>query len=179
MNAIFYSFMVMAFLGMSFTLAYLGKVAELAGFVVAGAFSLFFLKLDSFKEFSGGGISAKLKDRIDSLEADLEPIKIKETEPEAEEKDRVLNEELPEYGVDSDPEKDDMDVLFAITNSKFSWRTAGGIKADTKLSMVKVKKALQRLQFKGLVMKTERADGKSLWSGTKSGFEYDQNNYPK
>lgn len=54
----FYGASVLAYAGLSFYLAFIGKPAELAGFVVAGALSLVFLKLDSFKEFSGGGFSA-------------------------------------------------------------------------------------------------------------------------
>lgn len=82
MNNILYICCVLAYVGLSFYLAFLGKPAELAGFVVAGALSLAFLKLDSFKEFSGGGFSAKLNERVENIERDIGPIKSKETEPD-------------------------------------------------------------------------------------------------
>ena len=113
---IFYGACVLLYGGSSFYLAFIGKPAELAGFVVAGAISLVFLKLDSFKEFGGAGFSAKLADKVSRLEKEIDPIRNKQTEPESSRK--------PATGVTrSSDEKAYEDVLFALTNGRYSWRT--------------------------------------------------------
>ncbi len=163
MNNILYICCVLAYVGLSFYLAFLGKPAELAGFVVAGALSLAFLKLDSFKEFSGGGFSAKLNERVENIERDIGPIKSKETEPD--EVESAPDAQADEFFLD----KETQDVLFALTNGKYSWRTLGGLKSDTKFTRNRILEILAKLEKDGLATCNKSASGKEIWGATAKG----------
>jgi hypothetical protein len=170
MNSKIYNFCIFIFAGSSFYLAYVGKPAELAGFVVAGALSLVFLKLDSFKEFSGGGFSAKLKERVENLERDIAPIKSKQTDPESE------ASSLPEhFFLGEESEK----VLFSLTNGKYSWRTLGGLKADTKLAEKKLVSILKKLELDGLAYASKSSSGNEIWGATEKGYAVESLHYPR
>lgn len=168
---IFYSLCVLAYAAGSFFLALAGEAKGLAGFVIAGALSLVFLKLDSFKQFSGGGFSATLNQRVDRVERDIAPIKSKETEP-----DEPTDTDMPaeKFALNEDAEK----VLFSLINSKYSWRTLTGLNADTGFSREKLKTVLQDLKQDGLVTKSNSSSGKEIWGASDKGYLVDSYHYP-
>jgi hypothetical protein len=164
-NEVIYFFCVLAYAASSFVLAYLGKPAELAGFVMAGALSLAFLKLDSFKEFSAGGFSAKLKERIEAIERDIGPIKSKETEPdEVEPAGEALADECF-------LDKGFQEVLSALTNGKYSWRTLSGLATTTDLTRDRLLGILAKLEQRGLATTSKSGSGKKIWGATFKGHD--------
>lgn len=146
----------------SFILALLGKPAELAGFVVAGALGLVFLRLDEFKEFSGGGFSAKLRERLDEIQEELEPIKLKETEPDR--SGEVTEETQRKIGLN--PEE--IRVLDAVSNSRYTWRTQRGVAKELKLDAEIIAGVISSLVDQSLVSKTVSGD-RELYSATQTG----------
>lgn len=168
---IFYCICVLVYAAGCFVLAWSGKLAGLAGFVIAGALSLVFLKLDSFKEFSGGGFSAKLNQRVESIERDIAPIKSKETEP-----DGAAESDTPaeRFALNEDTEK----VLFSLTNSKYSWRTLSGLRADTAFDREKLRSILGKLENDGLVTRSTSASGKDIWGASEKGYVVDSLHSP-
>ena len=159
--SLFQSVVIGLFVG-AFVLVLIGDAATLTAFIVAGALCLTFLKLDSFKEFSGAGFSAKLKERVDQLEQDLEPIIEKEIEPEntSSETDSKLNR--------SRPTEEQLSVLLALSDSKYSYRTSTGLSKSAKLNKVQVSEALVYLMEYGFAKKSQTTN-KDLWRATKSG----------
>lgn len=141
--------------------------AELAGFAVAGALSLVFLKLESFSEFSGGGFSAKLKEQVDKLQNDIEPLKSKETEPET-----TRLSSSAELGEEDDTslEENSRLVLHALIGSKYSWRTLTGLVADTKLPRDQSSDILFELEKRDLAIHSKSSDGRAIWGGTMRGY---------
>ena len=152
-----YRILVLAFAGLSFYLANIGNATGLAGFIVAGALSLIFLKLDAFKEFSGGGVVAKLRERVDKVEQKLEPIEARETEPDA-------NSEKSE-----DRNDPSWRALHAMTNGKYTWRTFGGLRKETNLSASELGEVLIRLAADGLATNNPFSS-RELWSATQAGY---------
>ena len=157
MNEFIYRLLVLVFAGLSFYLANTGNAAGLAGFIVAGALSLIFLKLDAFKEFSGGGMSAKLHDRLDKVEQKLEPIEAHATEPDA---NNGKGEER------SDPS---WRVLHALTNGEYTWRTFDGLRKETNLSDSELRETLIKLAADGVVG-NKPFSSRELWSATQAGY---------
>jgi len=160
-----FEMVAISYVACSFILALIGRTAELLAFVVAGAISLAFLKLELFKEFSGGGFRAKLKERVEKVELELEPLKLKGTEPEESEIDRV--QDLERSLLNEEQQK----VLLALTNSHYSWRTLKGIESHTQLSRDTIIKALLYLEHEGLSLKGMRATNKVIWSATRLGYD--------
>lgn len=148
---------------LSYVLALLGRSAELAGFAVVGALALVFLKLDSFKEFSGGGFSAKLKERVDDIEKDLAPIKSKAIEPE--EVENTLNKTKFDEGLS----KKALQVLDALVEGNYSWRTFKGLEASTKIPKSELEEILTELEADMLVTTTKSSAGKVIWGATSRG----------
>ena len=162
-----YRMAVLTYAGLCFYLALCGMPAELAGFAVAGALSLVFLKLESFAEFSGGGFSAKLKERVDRLQNDIEPLKSRETEPEptqSSDKDDLKQDDETSLNEGS------QQVLHSLTTSKYSWRTLTGIVADTKLPKDQISDTLFELEQCGLAVSSKSTNGRTIWGATMRGY---------
>ena len=139
--------------------------AELAGFAVAGALSLVFLNLEAFAEFSGGGFSAKLKERVEKIENDIEPIKSKATEPEL-----PVNLESKDFDDDNTAlNENKLKVLDALIEGKYSWRTMSGLIKDTQIPKDKLSEILSELEAESLVTASTSSAGKVIWGSTMQG----------
>lgn len=115
----------------------------------------------------------KLGEKQSELEEEFEPIKAKETEPEGPPTNEIEEDEALLYQ-GRDEREDELSILFAITNSDYSWRTVGGIKGEVKMKQSHVKEVLKNLESKNLVKQYVRDDGKQLWAATGHGFEYER-----
>lgn len=166
MNDKTYLIAIGIYVGLAYLLALLGKPAELAGFAVVGALSLVFLKLESFKEFSGAGITAKLRDQVNDIQKDLEPIKAKATEPEDTPQSEQMPEELLKLTVQDEKAKD---ALLALTGGQYSWRTIHGVAKSTQQSPSEALSTLQLLIDAGLAVKGSSSSGRELWGPTVRG----------
>lgn len=161
-----YKALVLVYAGLCFFLAISGMPAELAGFSVAGALSLVFLKLNAFSEFGGAGFTARMKNSVKELKRAIEPITSKETEP-----DRV--ERLPGDDETSSNlllEEDHRKVLIALTQSKYSWRTIGGIAKDANLNESMVPDILFDLEQEGMAVSGKSSSGLAIWGSTMKGY---------
>ncbi|GIU53719.1 ArsR family transcriptional regulator [Shewanella sp. KT0246] len=165
MNKIIYKILVLLYAALCFCLAIKGMPAELAGFAAAGALALVFLNLEAFAEFSGAGFSAKLNQRIETIEKDMEPIKSKATEPEISAKPEMKNGETDSIQLDEDKLK----ILDALIDGKYSWRTITGLCQDTKISRDNLSELLTELEAEGLVTASKSAAGKVIWGSTMRG----------
>ena len=99
-------------------------------------------------------------------------MKSKATEPEELESNTVSKPE--DFFLDSDTQK----VLFALTNGKYSWRTMGGIKADTKFRPSQVLNTLLRLEKDGLARKGKSSSGSEIWGATDKGYSVESLHFP-
>jgi len=161
-----YIIAVVIYVALAYILALIGKPAELAGFTVVGALALVFLKLDSFKEFSGGGITAKLRDDVKSMGVDLDKMKLKETEPEIESESEGLPQEIVELK-DKDPNAEK--ALLALNNAKWTWRSIGGVAKEISQKPSEALTTLELLRISGLVEEGRSRTGTKLWSPTVRG----------
>ena len=166
MNNNHYIIAIVIYVALAYFLALIGKPAELAGFTVVGALALVFLKLDSFKEFSGGGITAKLRDEVKSMGNDLEIIKLKETEPEIESEPEGLPQEILELK-EKDPNAEK--ALLALHNAKWAWRSIGGVAKETSQKPSEALNTLELLKIAELAEEGRSRNGAKLWSPTVRG----------
>lgn len=153
--------LIATFVG-TFVLGYIGKNIEMGIFAACGGICMAFLKLELFKEFSGAGFTAKLREEINEVKRDLEPIKVKETEPEElfNDKHKTVN--------DIKLDRIQLEALDAIESSRFTFRTVSGIAKEKGFTLPSVKKALKELEKLSLV--SEVAGRKApLWSITTLG----------
>ena len=150
------SFVVL--LGGSMLLGLLGKPAEMAVAVVAGAFGLCFTNLDKIKEFKGAGFEAKMRDQ-------LETIIEKETEPEITEDSGALNAEG--YGLVGE---DAPRVIIALLNPKYTWRYVSGLSKESGVSKNVVKETLDWLVENRLAKQLKNEQG-HYWALTSKGRE--------
>lgn len=167
MKECLYKIAVLTYAGLCFYLALRGMPAELAGFAVAGALSLVFLKLDSFAEFSGAGFSAKLKETVEKLKKDIEPIKSKETEPDSA---QLINEGSNGQEYESQLDHNKQLVLNSLVDSSYSWRTLTGVEADTKLPKDKISDILFELEQSDLAVSGKSSNGRTIWGATMKGY---------
>ncbi len=166
MTKLFYKFLVIVYAALCFYLAFKGMPAELAGFAVAGALALVFFNLEAFVEFSGAGFSAKLNNRIENIEKEIEPIKSKATEPDI--KNKSSNEE-PSSDSEESISKDSLKVLDALIEGKYSWRTIKGLRGSTKIPKEGLEEILTELEAAELVTTSKAATGKTIWGATMRG----------
>ncbi len=153
--------LIATFIG-TFVLGYIGKNIEMGIFVTCGAICMAFLKLELFKEFSGAGFKAKLREEINEVKRDLEPIKVKETEPE-----EILNNKHENLS-DIKLNKIQLEILDAIVSSRFAFRTASGIAKEKGFSLSSVNKTLKELEKLSRVSEVAGRKG-LLWSITMLG----------
>src|SRR5690606_9130507 len=139
--------------------------AELAGFLVAGALSLAFLKLNEFSEFGGAGFIARINRDVKEIEKAIEPIKSKETEPDRLEEFAGNDENESGLLLDESHRK----VLVALTQSKYSWRTIGGIAKDANINENMVPDILFDLEQAGMAVSGKSSSGLVIWGSTMKG----------
>ncbi len=111
------------------------------------------------------------KDRVEDLERNVSPILIKETEPENNQEEEEVQEELASTGftvrslglVGDDAPK----IIKALGNSKYSRRTVKGVSKESGVTIEKTVETLEWLQKNGLGFTT--GSPKHYWSLTQEG----------
>lgn len=143
---------VAVLLGVSSLLGYIGNTAAMPFSIAAGSIGLIFSNIDKIKWFKGAGVIEA--EMFHQMEAVLD----KETEPEAK------SDEISKLSL----EKNEQDILIALTNPKYTWRYIGGLSQDSGLSRDKVKSALRSLEKQSLVMRSLNTRG-VIWAPSRSG----------
>jgi len=123
--------------------------------ILAGALGLAFSNVDKISEFSGAGFTAKMKGQIQAVID-------KETEvSEGEESEKIGVERVPD---------NELTVLKALANSKYTWRTFPGICRDVDCDQDDAWITLLSLLGGGLVQTGNKNDtGEMIWSITSKG----------
>lgn len=143
-------------LGGTFTFGLLGRPAEMSLCTVAAAIGLAFANIERIESFKGGGFEVK------TLRMQVQALIAKEAEPEPASETASLH--LRAYGLHEKTRK----VVLALGNSKYTWRTVGGIAQETGLSLAEVRAALEWLEKNDLVV--EAGKGKSAnWGLSEEG----------
>lgn len=132
-----------------------GKVAEAGVSALGCSLALAFINLDKFKKFKGGGFEAELKDRVDAMVA-------AESEPEAE--DEISGIAIESYGLGPAAQQ----VVRVLNNSKYTWRSVGGICEESGLAKKTVLRQLRWLEDAGLALKVG-VSGRVNWGLTEKG----------
>lgn len=148
----FFSAIVLLIVSSAF--GYMSMPTEMGLSVLAGALGLAFSNLDKISEFSGAGFSAKMKDQIQAVVE-------KETEQDtAEVKPQTLS-------------ADNSNVIRALADPKYTWRTLPGICKQTSLSESAAWKVLVSLAKQDLVrVGNNNKTGEMIWALTQTGRTY-------
>ncbi|WP_332778327.1 hypothetical protein [Polaromonas sp.] len=118
----------------------LGKPTEMSLCILAAAIGLAFSNIEKLKRFKGAGFEAEM------LEKRVEVMMAKEAEPAPEAASIGIT--VKAYGLDEATRR----VVKALGNSKYTWRTAGGIAQETGQTTSTVKKALDWLSINDLTV---------------------------
>ncbi len=145
-------------LGVSTTLGFMGRPAEMGLAIIAGAIALAFSDLDKFSRIKGAGFEAELRETFKKVEAVIE----KETEPLASGEER---KSVPDV---SRIDNATRSVVNALHHPEYTWRYLGGIKKDTGLSSEEVRRALDWLVENGYAQRTLGSKG-TVWNLTDEG----------
>lgn len=143
-------------LGVSSVFGFMSMPTEMGLAILAGALGMAFSNIDKISEFSGAGFSAKMKDQ-------LQAVIDKETEAEA----------VPSLAAEKQLNKIEIQVLNALSNSKYTWRTLPGISKEASLIESETWKILVSLVQKGLARTgNKNKTGETIWSLTQEGRAY-------
>ena len=123
--------------------------------ILAGALGLAFSNLDKLSEFSGAGFSAKMKDQVQA----------------------VIDKETEQADTSGDnPDslsENEIAVLRALGNAKYTWRTLKGISGGASLSEQEVWETLLPLIEQNYVRTSnKRSTGEMIWSLTLRSLGY-------
>jgi predicted transcriptional regulator len=124
----------------TFTFGLLGKTTEMGLCILAGAISLAFTNIDKISKFKGAGFEAEMREKA------VDAIIAKEAEPEQNETGLIFS--LKSYGLDENTRQ----VVNALGNSKYTWRTLSGIAKESGLSKNAIKESVNWLMLNGLVI---------------------------
>ena len=139
----------------SMAFGFMGRTAEMALAIVAGAIAFSLSNLDKFSKIKGAGFEAELKKKIETvIEKETEPVFSGETG------DSALNVDK----VDSNTTA----VIDALQHPEYTWRYLGGITKDTGLTVEEVKKSIDWLTENGYVRKSLGKHG-AIWNLTEGG----------
>ncbi|WP_432472360.1 hypothetical protein [Amphritea sp. HPY] len=146
-------------LGISSLFGFMSMPTEMGFAILAGALGMAFSNIDKISEFSGAGFSAKMKDQFQAVIN-------KETEPDIDQESKELPQE-----VDRLKEKDEHaeKALLALTKSKYTWRSIGGIKTVTSQRPSDALNTLELLQREGLAKEGRSSSGSRIWTPTVRG----------
>lgn len=133
----------------------MGRPAEMAGAIAAGALGLFFCNLDKFESFSAGGVAARLRDQIADVTHRVETMAGKETEPpdSSEEPSGFMRVEA--YSFDDYTRN----VIKALAYSDYVWRYPSGVAGDAGLTRPDALRLLQWLVNNGLANEASGKNG--------------------
>lgn len=150
---------VIVLLGASSVFGFMSMPTEMGLAILAGALGMAFSNIDKISEFSGAGFSAKMKDQIQAVID-------KETEPDIEPESVEWPQELVILKEkDIHVEK----ALLALTDSRYTWRSIGGIAKMTSQRPSDAVNTLQLLQREGLAKEGRSSSGSRIWSPTVRG----------
>lgn len=144
-------------LGVSTALGFMDKSVEMGLAITAGAIGLAFANLDKIRSFKGAGFKAEMWKQIEAV---IE----KETETD---EDAESIKSLRTNSV-SDINTDENNILEALSNQKYTWRTLSGISKESKANENETKRIIKGLTANGYVTESKGTKGK-IWSLTSSG----------
>lgn len=140
---------------------YLGKSAEMALAIVAGAIAISLVNLDKFSKIKGAGFEATLKEQIEAVVAKETELFIEEDEMLASEEDKPIpNLLLGDVATRK--------VIVALRHHDYTWRYMRGVKKDTMLSETEILKSLGWLIDNDYTKKSHGKHG-TIWSLTETG----------
>ena len=124
----------------TFIFGLLGKTGEMGLCILAASIALAFSNIEKIKRFKGAGFEAEM------LERKVEAMIAKDAEPVPEAERSCFK--VKAYGLDETTRN----VVKALGNSKYTWRTATRIAQEAGLTPNSVKKALVWLNINDLVV---------------------------
>ncbi|WP_069999653.1 YEATS-associated helix-containing protein [Cellulosilyticum sp. I15G10I2] len=92
-------------------------------------------------------------DEVKSVKETVEPLTLKGTEQE------YLDDEVLDKNCNLNLSDDEKNVLMALSNSGYTYRSMGGVKNDTNLDKVKINTIINKLISEGLVGQANRTKG--------------------
>jgi hypothetical protein len=128
---------------------YIGKPTEMGLAILAGAIALAFANIDKIRRFKGAGFEAEMREQLNTIVA-------KETEPLREEGGLKFN--FKGYGTDDATRQ----VITALGNPKYTWRTIAGIEEGTSLGKQQIMTSINWLVENHLVTEARGQQGK-VW----------------